>query len=132
MNKRIITLIIALAVLCGGAMAQQKQGHARIPVSRNVGKGTVVDHTKVRVWYALNADKIDDMNTYIDFQRLDIGDSITKCCSWFVFNSDSLRAEWGKKNRNAQGARCGWDQAARSKTTGASMNGRTSTSRKDN
>ena len=92
MNKRIITIIIALAVVCGGAMAQQKQGHARIPVSRNVGKGTVVDHTKVRVWYALNADKIDDMNTYIDFQRLDIGDSITKCYSWFVFNSDSLRA----------------------------------------
>ena len=104
MNKRITTIIIALATVCGGASAQQKQGHARIPISRDTGKGTVVDQTKVRVWYALNADKVDDMNTYIDCQRLDIGDSITKCYSWFVFNSDSLRADWSKKHRGAKSA----------------------------
>ena len=121
MNKKILTLILALAAMCGGASAQQKQGHARIPVSRNVGKGTVVDHTKVRVWYALNADKIDDMNTYIDFQRLDIGDSITKYYSWFVFNSDSLRADW-------RVPRCGLAPAGRNRIIGANMNGQTSTS----
>ena len=104
MNKKIITIIIALAAVCGGASAQQKQGHARIPISRDTGKGTVVDQTKVRVWYALNADKTDDMNTYIDCQRLDIGDSITKYYSWFVFNSDSLRADWSKKHRGAKSA----------------------------
>ena len=102
MCKRIITIIFALAAT--SAWAQQKQGHARIPISRDTGKGTVVDQTKVRVWYALNADKTDDMNTYIDCQRLDIGDSITKCYSWFVFNSDSLRADWSKKHRGAKSA----------------------------
>ena len=102
--RKITILIIALATVCGGASAQQKQGHARIPISRDTGKGTVVDQTKVRVWYALNADKTDDMNTYIDCQRLDIGDSITKCYSWFVFNSDSLRADWSKKHRGAKSA----------------------------
>ena len=102
--RKITILIIALATVCGGASAQQKQGHARIPISRDTGKGTVVDHTKVRVWYALNADKTDDMNTYIDCQRLDIGDSITKYYSWFVFNSDSLRADWSKKHRGAKSA----------------------------
>ena len=105
MNKKIIIIILALAaVRSSGVSAQQKQGHARISVSRSMGKATVVDHTKVRVWYALNAGKINDMNTYIDFQCLDIGDSITKYYSWFVFNSDSLRAEWGKRNRNAKSA----------------------------
>ena len=98
----IITIIIALAAT--SAWAQQKQGHARIPISRDTGKATVIDQTKVRVWYVLNADKIDDMNTYIDFQRLDIGDSITKYYSWFVFNSDSMRADWSKKNYGAKSA----------------------------
>ena len=31
MNKRIITIIIALAAVCGGAKAQQKQGKAFRP-----------------------------------------------------------------------------------------------------
>ena len=39
MCKRIITIIFALATVCGGASAQQKQGHARIPISRDTGKG---------------------------------------------------------------------------------------------
>ncbi len=103
-HRQLTTIILALAVLCDGASAQQKQGHAGIPISRSTGKATVVDQTEVRVWYALNADKIDDMDTYVDFQRLDIGDSITKYYSWFVFNSDSLRTEWSKKNRNAKSA----------------------------
>lgn len=101
---KLLGVLLLTASINSGIIAQQKQGHSRIPISRSVGKGKVVDQTKVRVWYALNADKIDDMNTYVDFQRLDIGDSITKCYSWFVFNSDSLRADWSKKNRNAKSA----------------------------
>ena len=31
MNKRIITIIFALAAICGGASAQQKQGHVMRP-----------------------------------------------------------------------------------------------------
>ena len=33
-----------------------------------------------------------------------LGDSITKYYSWFVFNSDSLRADWSKKHRGAKSA----------------------------
>ena len=35
-SKKVI-IILALAIVCGGASAQQKQGHTRIPISRNIG-----------------------------------------------------------------------------------------------
>ena len=101
MNKRIFLLIVLVA-MCGGASAQWKQGMAPCPISRNHGKETVVDQTRLRIWYALNADSIGDPDTYIDLQRLDVGDSISKYYSWFVFNSDSLRADYSKKNPRAQ------------------------------
>ena len=95
-------LCISFAVLCG--YAQQKQGHAPTPNKRGIGKGRVVDHAKISVWYAMNADNVEDMKTYIDFQRLDVGDSIVKYYSWFLFCSDSLRADWEKKNPNSHAA----------------------------
>lgn len=101
MKKRFLILIAFVAV-CGGASAQQKQGHASSPISRNLGKETVVDHTRFRVWYALNADSIGNPDTYIDLERLDVGDSISKYYSWFLYNSDSLRTDYRKKNPRAQ------------------------------
>lgn len=96
-------LLLLTSVNCN-LIAQQKQGHARIPISRSIGNATMIDRTRLRVWYAMNAEKIEDIDTYIDCQRLDIGDSIMKYYSWFVFNSDSLRAEWSKKNPHAKAA----------------------------
>ncbi|MBR4433710.1 MAG: GLPGLI family protein [Bacteroidaceae bacterium] len=101
-KNSIIILFIAFSTVCSGAGAQQKQGNASTPISRNLGKGTVVDQTRLRVWYALNADSIGDPDTYIDLQCLDVGDSITKYYSWFVSNSDSLRADYSKRNPRAQ------------------------------
>ena len=63
---------------------------------------SVIDSTRLRVWYAMNADSLLDMNTYVDYQRLDVGDSISRYYSWFVFNSDSLKKEWRKQNPKAQ------------------------------
>lgn len=85
-------------------LAQQKQGFAPNPINKNQGEISVVDTTRLRVWYAMNADSIADMNTYIDFQRLDVGDSISKYYSWFVFNNDSLLRDWHKKHPKAQSA----------------------------
>lgn len=51
MNKRIITIILALAAVCGGAVAQQKQGHVMRPKPRSMGKTTVIGQAQLEVEY---------------------------------------------------------------------------------
>ena len=92
MNKKLITLIIVLTALCSGANAQPKNAYCSAPSHRGAGKMTVIDTTRIRVWYAFNADNVKDVNTYIDHQRLDIGKRVTKYYSDFLFRSDSLVA----------------------------------------
>ena len=101
--KKLISLAL-IALSATFTFAQQKQGFAPTPINKNQGEISVVDSTRLRVWYAMNADSIADMNTYIDFQRLDVGDSISKYYSWFVFNNDSLLRDWHKKHPKAQSA----------------------------
>ena len=102
MNKRIITIILALSAVCSGAVAQPKNATCPVPGDRGVGKITVVDTTRIRVWYAFNADNVKDVNTYIDQQRLDIGKRVTKYYSDFLFRSDSLLAVWSKAHPGAR------------------------------
>lgn len=102
MNKKLITLIIVLTALCSGANAQPKNAYCSAPSYRGAGKMTVIDTTRIRVWYAFNADNVKDVNTYIDHQRLDIGKRVTKYYSDFLFRSDSLVALWHKSHPGAQ------------------------------
>lgn len=104
MNVKKLISFALVALSATFTLAQQKQGFAPNPINKNQGKISVVDSTRLRVWYAMNADSIADMNTYIDFQRLDVGDSISKYYSWFVFNNDSLLRDWHKKHPKAQSA----------------------------
>ena len=97
-------LFLALAVCSCTLFAQPKKAHCPIPNHRDVGKATIIDTTRIRVWYAFNADNVKDENTYIDQGRLDIGKRVTKYCSDFLTRSDSLIAVWKKKNPNAGGA----------------------------
>ena len=101
--KKLISLAL-IALSATFTFAQQKQGFVPNPINKNQGEISVVDSTRLRVWYAMNADSIADMNRYIDFQRLDVGDSISKYYSWFVFNNDSLLRDWHKKHPKAQSA----------------------------
>lgn len=73
-----------------------------IPNSKNVRNARVIDSASVRVWYALNALDISDIKTYDDLQRLEIGTSMSKYYSYFVYNSDSLVTEWMKQHPSAQ------------------------------
>ena len=102
MNKKLITLIIVLTALCSGANAQPKNAYCSAPSHRGAGKMTVIDTTRIRVWYAFNADNVKDVSTYIDHQRLDIGKRVTKYYSDFLFRSDSLVALWHKSHPGAQ------------------------------
>ena len=98
MNKRIITIIIALAAVCGGASAQPKVS-GRVPVreKRGYDQQFVIDTANVRVLYALNAKDIKDENTYIDLGKLEVGKRVKKYSSEFVDLSDVEAVKWKKE-----------------------------------
>ena len=103
MNKRIITIILALAAVCGGANAQRKQSGARANGSHIIVLGRkVIDTANLRIKYAWGATDITHDSTYLDCGQLLIGQHITKYSSWFVEVADSQRVEWARKNPHAQ------------------------------
>ena len=103
MNKRIITIILALAAVCGGANAQRKQSGARANGSHIIVLGRkVIDTANLRIKYAWGATDITHDSTYLDCGQLLIGQHMTKYSSWFVEVADSQRVEWARKNPNAQ------------------------------
>lgn len=101
MNKRIITITFALAAICGGASAQQKQGHVMRPSSKGSGHPSEIGRAQVEVMYALNATDISDEHTYIDLHVLRAGKSISKHYSRFLELNDSLFDDFNKRNPNA-------------------------------
>ena len=98
MNKKIITLIIALATVCGGASAQPKIS-GRVPVreKRGYDQQIVIDTANVRILYALNAKDIKDEDTYIDLGKLEVGRRVSKYSSEFVDLSDVEAVKWKKE-----------------------------------
>ena len=98
MNKRIITLIIALAAVCGGASAQPKIS-GRVPVreKRGYDQQIVIDTANVRILYALNAKDIKDEDTYIDLGKLEVGRRVSMYSSEFVDLSDVEAVKWKKE-----------------------------------
>ena len=100
MNKKIITIILALAAVTG--WAQQKQSKIDYIAFSNIDKYITIDTATVRVWYALNALDIQDENTYIDWQILEIGRHSNKYYSYFVWESDSLATVDSRTNRSGR------------------------------
>lgn len=102
--RKYTIVIILLFSLSGIAEAQQLQGKAIAPVSgkRNVEKMTIIDTCKIRFLYAFNAEDIQNPNSYIDLQRLEIGQHFSKYYSFFVYNNDSLVWIWKSKKQSAQ------------------------------
>jgi len=98
MNKKIITIIIALAAVCGGANAQPKV-NGRVPTreKRGYDKQIVIDTANVRILYALNAKDIKDEDTYIDLGKLEVGRRVSKYSSEFVDLSDVEAVKWKKE-----------------------------------
>lgn len=87
-------------LLAGCVLAQQKQGKVIIPSHKKTTGMSIVDTASVRIFYALNADNIHDVKTYIDLQCLEIGQRMSKYYSRFVFVSDSLVTKWEIENSN--------------------------------
>ena len=98
MNKKIITIIIVLAAVCGGVSAQPKVS-GRVPTreKRGYDQRLVIDTASVRVLYALNAKDIKDENTYIDLGKLEVGRRVKKYSSEFLAVSDQEAIKWKKE-----------------------------------
>ena len=100
--KRIF-LTILLFVLVENVFTQNKQGFSLKPPSYTVmDKMEIVDMGYLRISYAFNADNINDINTYIDLQCLEIGNKLSKYYSSFIATSDSLCYNWRKEHPHAQ------------------------------
>ena len=102
MNKRIITLIIALAAVCGGAMAQQKQGKAFRPRFTQYGAANVteISRSKIRILYAFQAQDLKDEETWIDCGQLLTDKGMTQYSSFFVSENNAYIRKWQKDNPN--------------------------------
>ncbi len=102
-KKRFVAILIALVAMCGGASAQQKQGHVMRPKPRGVGKVEVVGEAQVEVQYAWNATDLGDPNTYLDLHVLRAGKELSKHYSRFLERADSLYDAYLKANPHAEG-----------------------------
>ena len=102
MNKRIITIILALAAVCGGAMAQQKQGKAFRPRFTQYGAANVTEigRSKIRILYAFQAQDLKDEDTWIDCGQLLTDKGMTQYSSFFVSENNAYIRKWQKDNPN--------------------------------
>ena len=102
MYKKIITLIIGLAAVCGGANAQQKQGKAFRPRFTQYGAANVTEigRSKIRILYAFQAQDLKDEDTWIDCGQLLTDKGMTQYSSFFVSENNAFIRKWQKDNPN--------------------------------
>ena len=102
MNKRIITIFLALAAVCGGANAQQKQGKAFRPRFTQYGAANVTEigRSKIRILYAFQAQDLKNEDTWIDCGQLLTDKGMTQYSSFFVSENNAYIRKWQKDNPN--------------------------------
>lgn len=97
-----ISSLLFLFFLWGGSyylVAQPKQGYALAPRLRGAcEKQVTIDTAYLRVYYAFNAEDLNDYDTYIDLQCLEVGRKQSKYYSAFWATADSLSVEWSKSH----------------------------------
>ena len=100
MNKRFITIFLALATVCGGASAQQKQGKPFPPRFADYGANNVTEigRSKIRVLYAFQAQDLKDEETWIDCGQLLTDKGMTQYASYYVSENNAYIRQWLKDN----------------------------------
>ena len=83
--------------------AQPKNNIVEPPTARINATYTVIDYASLRVSYALNADDLRDVSTYVDLQCLEIGAHTSKYYSALLAASDSLCTIWVREHPQADG-----------------------------
>ena len=97
---KILKLINILILLSLNIYSQNKQGKVPYMTKSDIDKYVVVDTASVRIWYALNALDIEDEQSYLDLQRLEIGKTRNKYYSYYVWESDSLITVYQRHSRS--------------------------------
>lgn len=102
MNKIFIISFLALAAVCIGASAQQKQSTADRPGPYEYGgvKPTVIGTSGIRILYAFQAKDLKDDNTWIDCGQLLTDKGLTQYSSLFIAENDEALRTWLKANPN--------------------------------
>ena len=59
-----------------------------LPGYRNHTETEAIDSGSLRIYYAFNAEDINDRKTYADLQRLDIGSKLSKFYSYYTQQCD--------------------------------------------
>lgn len=72
------------------------------PINRSLGKATVIDSSYVQVFYAFNADNIQKMDSYEDFQCLEIGKNNARYFSAFLEKGEQKVNNWLQEHKGAQ------------------------------
>lgn len=103
MMKQMIITMAMLLMIVQLALAQQKQGSGGCPdpYYRGTMERTVIDRADIRILYALNAEDINKMDTYIDLGQLQIGKTCIKYCSLFAEEADNTFEKWHKQHPKA-------------------------------
>lgn len=98
MNKSIITIILALAVIT--ASAQQKQGKPFPPRFADYGANNVTEigRSKIRILYAFQAQDLKDEETWIDCGQLLTDKGMTQYASYYVSENNAYIRQWLKDN----------------------------------
>jgi GLPGLI family protein len=101
MSKQII-IIIALAAICGGTSAQQKQGRPFRPRFSDYGANNVTEigRSKIRILYAFQAQDLKDEETWIDCGQLLTDKGMTQYSSYYVSENNAYIRQWLKDNPN--------------------------------
>ena len=77
---------------------------------RDVSKMTIIDSSKIKAWYAINAEDIKNPDTYTDWYCLEIGSRMSSYYSYFLFRADSVDEAITKAKGRQQGSfnPCPW------------------------
>lgn len=95
---RFFFLLFSFVCYMCSLSAQPKNNFVAPAPARIHTSYSVVDRADWRIAYALNADDLQDLSTYIDLQYLEIGKQISKYYSAFLSSSDSLTEVYVKKH----------------------------------
>ena len=98
--KVFVIAILALAAMCGGASAQQKQGKPFPPRFADYGANNVTEigRSKIRILYAFQAQDLKDEETWIDCGQLLTDKGMTQYASYYVSENNAYIRQWLKDN----------------------------------
>ena len=102
-NMKYLILVFVCNALIEGVYSQPTKPFVadRLGMPGGYQSMSAIDSGNIKIWYAMNAEDIHNTDTYYDWQCLEIGSQLTKYYSFWVYTSDSLLYDWGKKKPNA-------------------------------